>query len=138
MKFLSSTDSVIEPQLSPDGKKICFAKENSLFVFEANTWTEVDHLSGEKIVSFVWGTDSSVYAGGESTVKKWQLGSEIEKSSLLFLSAASKGFWKSDTVVFAADAVKKDVFYEFDELKGIWTKSREALAAASGSVQNGK
>lgn len=138
LKFLSSTDSVIEPQLSPDGKKICFAKENSLFVFEANTWTEVDHLSGEKIVSFVWGTDSSVYAGGESTVKKWQLGSEIEKSSLLFLSAASKVFWKSDTVVFAADAVKKDVFYEFDELKGIWTKSSETLAAASGSVQNGK
>ncbi len=141
LEYLASVNYFVEPQISPDGKKICFAQGETLFVYDINSWTETARLEGEKTVSFVWGSDCVIYAGGESTVRKWNFGLEsgaLEEDTLLFLSAASRVFWKSDTVVFAEDAVKKGVFYEFDGLNGSWSKSQETEPVSCGSVQNGR
>ena len=153
LEYLSSVDFSVEPQVSSDGKKICFSQGDALFVYDMYSWAEVARLEGEKTVSFVWGSDNIIYAGGESTVRKWNFGAKTdgkidgkigaesnlkEENTLLFLSAASRVFWKSDTVVFAEDAVKKGVFYEYDELKEIWTKSLEPEPVSAGFLQNGR
>lgn len=138
IKLLATVDTSQEPAASPDGRKLCFAQGTSLFVYDADTWTLIERLDGEKIISYAWCDNSSLYAGGVSTVKKWNLGKTDEKTKILFLSAGSNVFWYSDTAVMAEDPVKKGIFYEYDEISSSWTKSLVTRPERKPLVQNGR
>ena len=133
IKLLGEVQTTLEPQLSPDSKRICFANSEALCVYDVNPWREIDRLEGEKIVSFVWADSETLYAGGNSTVKRWKIVSNTqnvqnaptpaERTKTLFLSAGSNVFWQSDTAVLCEDPEKKGIFYEYDGYSGGWTRS---------------
>ena len=91
---LSVPDGALKPQLSPDKKKIAFCADGSLFVYSPDTWETLASYSDEKVVSFAWRTSSSLYVGGNETVRAWNYSDGIK--DVLFLSAAGDFSWGAD------------------------------------------
>ena len=91
---LSVPDGALKPQLSPDKKKIAFCADGTLFVYSPDTWETPASYSDEKVVSFAWRTSSSLYVGGNETVRAWNYGDGTK--DVLFLSAAGEFSWDAD------------------------------------------
>ena len=66
-------NSESKPLMSPDLKKICFSNNENLDVYNLNDWSLRARLSGEKIVSYLWGDNNTIYVGGISTVREWKI-----------------------------------------------------------------
>lgn len=91
---LSVPDGALKPQLSPDKKKIAFCADGTLFVYSPDTWETPASYSDEKVVSFAWRTSSSLYVGGNETVRTWNYSDGTK--DVLFLSAAGDFSWGAD------------------------------------------
>lgn len=151
IKSLKTIKNAGKPLLSPDSKKICYSEGTSLYVYSLLDWKLLDVLKGEKIISYVWGDNNLLYAGGESTVRQWKLSEKSGEPSfnpleqkylpdfkVLFLSACKNVFWSSQTSVCGEDPVKTGVFYDYDLIAGSWSRRVKGSVFNEGTVQNGK
>ena len=98
VRFLARTlpEGAANPAMSPDNTKIAFCTEDALYVYNPRSWTAEHVFSDEKIVSFCWKNSSSLYAGGNESVRLWNLAENTKK--VLFLSCAGDFMWASDGV----------------------------------------
>ena len=127
---LNRVENATRPLLSPDGRKIVFASQKLVYVYDINNWRELGRLGKEEVYSYVWSGNSLLYIGGESTVREWKLqadGKFEAKGRMLFLSAAQTAFWKpnAQSVVCAQSAVNKAIFYDYDPFNNVWQESAE-------------
>ncbi|MCR5725805.1 MAG: polysaccharide deacetylase family protein [Treponema sp.] len=146
---LSFIDDAGAPAVSPDGTRLAFASNNSLYVYDLATWKNIARLDGERTVSCLWCGNSTLFVGGVSTVRRWtfESGSSscpnvVTGSVTLFLSAGSRVFWNGDGGIRAEDAVKPGVFYDYDSVRGAWTvaftSAEASLPEKQPVVQNGR
>ncbi|MBR1536617.1 MAG: polysaccharide deacetylase family protein [Treponema sp.] len=130
LKELNRVENATRPLVSPDGRKIIFASQKLAYIYDLNNWREMGRLGKEKIYSYVWKGNNTIYVGGESTVREWKTGPDgrFEKEGrMLFLSSASTAFWKpnAENIVTAQSAVNKATFYDYDQFKNVWQTSAE-------------
>ncbi len=144
MKQIATFDEAGIPIPSPDGKKLAFALNDALFVYDIDTWKPLGKISGEKPVSYAWSGNYSIFAGGESTVRHWKLNGGEDKKGLvrtLFLSSVRSAVW-NDSEILVRDACRDDVFYSYDSKNHYWKKSieefDEEILKSSKYLQNGK
>ena len=130
LKQLIRVENATRPVLSPDGRRIAFASQRLLYVFDLQDWRELGRLGNEKVISCAWGGNSSVYVGGEATVREWRMGEDgrfPSEARMLFLSAARTAFWRpgAENVVCAQSATNKATFYDYDPLNNVWQTSAD-------------
>lgn len=130
LKELNRVENASRPLVSPDGRKIVFASQKVTFVYDLGSWFELGRLGGESVYSYVWGSNSLLYIGGESTVREWKLAENNRfpnTGRVLFLSSAQAAFWKPDAenVVCAQSSANKATFYDYDAFKNVWQASAE-------------
>ncbi|WP_294428765.1 polysaccharide deacetylase family protein [uncultured Treponema sp.] len=129
LKELNRVENATHPVLSPDGRKIAFASQKFAFVYDLGAWIELGRLDGEKVHSFAWNGSSTLYVGGESTVREWNAvsGKFQKEGKVLFLSAAETAFWKpkAENIICAQSAINKATFYDYDYFKNVWQASTE-------------
>lgn len=140
MVLLALMTDAGDPAVSADGRRLCYSQGKTLFAYDIDTWTPIGKLEGERLCSYLWSGNSVVFAGGESTVRQWNLGKDGDSGSsqVLFLSSASNVFWNSDVAVCAEDSVNKGVFYDYDISSGKWSRRQVAPQTVVKSVQNGR
>ena len=120
-----------KPFISPDGKKVAFYENSALYVYDLTNWQELGILEDDKIVSVIWETDSVLYAGGEKTVRRWNLNkNSIE---IVALSSAEAGYWDKDSNSVIAQ-LDEEIFYIYNKEKTTWTKVN--VTKPEGNLQN--
>ncbi len=139
LKLIKIVENPGEPDLSPDGKKIAFTSNGSLFVYDVDTWTECAELTGEKIVSHIWNGNNSIIAGGESFVRSISVLSgkkSLGSGKILFLSSVKSAYWVNGETVCALSSGKASSFYIYDQFKKSWRESAVGESEFSPSIQN--
>lgn len=139
LELITSIEDPLSPKISSDKRKICFKSKDSLNVYSIENWINLGKLEGEKIISYVWASPSSIFAGGESTVRHWKLSSKnsSEETKLLFLSSIKNIKWKSSEAVIAEDYSQKGKFYDLNLASLTWSESQSKNIKSEGKTQNG-
>lgn len=140
LKSVLTVENASNPSLSPDGKKLSFTSQDTLFVYDLTDWRLAAKFTGNRIVSYAWRGNTSVFVGDSSTVHYWSLpeSNRAEEKKLLFLSSAKQLVWNSQSAVLAEDSCHDGVYYEYNMGLGTWTLSSIKNAKDYVSVQNGK
>lgn len=138
MNLLDVIPGAGEPVVSDDGKRLCYSQQDSLVVVDLAGWRLSARLDGEKIISYVWNGNDQIFAGGEATVRQWDLTAVTVESGLkvLFLSACNKVFWNGEGAV-CAEGVNKG-YYDYNFSNGSWSLRDTKPEAVDNSVQNGR
>lgn len=141
LKSLSMMDETSVPVVSPDGKFVLFASGENLLVYDISLWQLLGKLSGEKVVTYLWNGSSTVYAGGEMSVREWKLDTSFKTSGTvrtIFLSSVKHVFWNG-SAVRAVDSLGKN-FYDYDSVKNVWIKGQacDENFRPSSTIQNGR
>lgn len=123
-----------KPFISPDKRKIAFFAGGILYVYDLNSWTRVAELPGEKIVSALWIDNSTLYVGGEKTIRKWNI--KDESVSTICLSSVSTGNWNDSDYSIVAD-VGGGNYYRYNETSRKWNKEIVS-PEISVQTQNGR
>ena len=123
-----------KPFVSPNGTKIAFFAGSTVYVYDLNTWKRVTVLSGEKVVSAVWTDDSTLYVGGEKSVRRWNI--FASKADTITLSSVSAGYWDPSDYSIVADTGNSN-FYRYDSKKKTWSKT-EVTGSLDPVKQNGR
>lgn len=147
LKLLMSMGDVGLPVLSPDGKKIAFSAGTTLFVYDIESWRNSARLNGEKLVSYVWNGNNRIFAGGESTVRQWDLDRNGGSEKMLFLSSLKTFAWVynnygDDSLELLADTKDYEKrFFKYLSEKGVWEEKNidePLFMLPSATVQNGR
>ncbi len=121
------------PVFSPDKTKLAFVSSSSVFVYDINTWKNISTMQGEKVVSLVWNNNSTLFVGGDKTIKKWNLLASTYET--IMLSSVTNAFWmKNDNRIVADNG--SNSFYSYDKLKHTWQKT-VVEGSPSKQIQNG-
>ncbi len=138
-RFVAMMAQAGEPEISPDGRRICWSQGKSLFVYEIAGWKLLDRLTGESLVSYLWNGNNSIFAGGTATVREWTPGSEEGRGFVktLFLSSSDKVFW-NEKLICAMSVDEEGKIFNYDTVKGVWKYSLNESQIPEGSVQNGR
>ena len=123
-----------KPFLSPNGTKVAFFAGSTVYVYDINNWKRVAVLSGEKVVSAVWTDDSTIYVGGEKSIRKWNIVSN--KFDTITLSSVTAGYWDSSDYSIIADTGNSN-YYRYDSEKKTWSKT-EVTVPLEPVKQNGR
>lgn len=125
--------AVSDPSLSPDGTRLAFKSDMMLHVYSIETWLQSDVFFGEKIISYSWINNSSLFVGGNETVRKWNLSDDTD--SVLFLSSVERFGWnlKGETIL----AKNKTGTFSYDRSRNVWVNAEGELQRGV-SVQNDK
>lgn len=125
------------PSLSKDKKHIAFASGKKVFVYDLTEWKLCAESSGEKVLSLLWLTNSTVIAGGEETVFLFSLDykNSLSSKKVLFLSSAGKAFWNGEEVCSKLSSQK---YYAWNPVKKSWKEKSSLTEAKSLSEKNSK
>lgn len=130
---LAMPKEVSSPQLSPDGSKIAFMGDETVYVYNLNNWRQTNVFSGEKIISFVWHSNSRLFVGGSETVREWNLASNSDR--VIFLSSVERFAWNADCSAILARV--KAGTYKYDRDLRVWGHA-DGETVRQTSTQNGK
>ncbi len=87
-----------------------------LYIYELATWSQKYVFVEESVVSFEWKNKSSIFVGGNQTVREWNFLSKA--SEVLFLSAVNRFAWdESGTRILASNNVGT---FEYSSAKNTW------------------
>ncbi|MCK9169439.1 MAG: polysaccharide deacetylase family protein [Treponema sp.] len=134
IKPLLSIENSCRPIISSDGTLAAFFSGSTVYVYNVSTWKRVGQLSGENMVSAVWGGNTVLYVGGDHSVRRWDIVSDT--STDLFLSTATDGMWDEKTGQIIADSGNGKTFM-LDQSMKLWTEMSPALKQTA-SMQNGR
>ena len=123
-----------KPFLSPNGTRVAFFAGSTVYVYDINTWKRISVLGGEKVVSAIWTDDSTLYVGGEKSIRKWDI--FTNKADTITLSSVSAGYWNPADYSIIADTGNSN-FYKYDSNKKTWIKT-ESAASFEPVKQNGR
>ena len=123
-----------KPFVSPNGTKVAFFAGSTVYVYDINTWKRAAVLTGEKVVSAVWTDDSTIYVGGEKSIRKWNIVSN--KFDTITLSSVTAGYWDSSDYSIIADTGNSN-YYRYDSEKKTWSKT-EVTVPLEPVKQNGR
>ena len=123
-----------KPFISPNGTKVAFFAGSTVYVYDLNTWKRVSVLGGEKVVSAIWIDDSTLYVGGEKSVRRWNI--YADKAETITLSSAVAGYWDSSNYSIIADT-GNSTFYRYDSKKKTWSKT-DYTGSVEPIKQNGR
>lgn len=129
-----SVENSCRPVVSSDGTLAAFFSGNTVYVYNISTWKRVGQLSGENMVSAVWGGNTVLYVGGEQSVRRWDVAED--KSTVLFLSSAASGMWdrKSGRITVTSGGGRT---FALDKSMELWSELPAAPGQAASS-QNGR
>lgn len=139
---LSRSSSRVRPSLSPDGSLIALATDDALEVRDGS-FSVAAKFSGEKIVSCVWGGNSSIFVGSEKCVSLWDFSRGKNVRKTLFLSSVASSAWVSGrNVARACDGT----LFEYVPASSLWREIDSSSGFArlvdgsisSRQVQDGK
>ena len=137
MELLLDVMSSAKPQLSPDKKQVAFTGGNSIYVYDVDSWKQVNRLSGESVISFVWASPSLLYVGGSKSVRLWNTDPLSASESVLFLTSVDEAYWSGGRVV--ARYGSENNYYAYEPLKNVWNKmSSQPEAELLHSEKNGR
>ncbi len=108
-----------KPFVSPNGTKVAFFAGSTVYVYDINTWKRISVLTGEKVVSAIWTDDSNLYVGGEKSIRKWNIFTNM--SETITLSSVSAGYWDTSDYSIVADTGNSN-YYRYDSKKKTWAK----------------
>ena len=111
------------PLLSNNKKKLAFATDKALQIYDINTWKQEYVFNEEYVSSYSWIDDSNLLLGGQDTVRTWNI---IKNSyDILFLSQVRNFGWdgESDNVL----ASNSFGFFTYQNDKGTWVKASKNL-----------
>lgn len=128
---LTMPSGVSDPSLSPDGTKLAFKSDVTLHVYDLNDWQQTDVYYGEKIISFAWLSNDCLYAGGDETVREWNITSDT--SRVLFLSSVNRFGWNMTSDVILGK--NKAGTFAYDRDRHVWTEYTGEIVRGT-SVQN--
>ncbi|MCR5218255.1 polysaccharide deacetylase family protein [Treponema sp.] len=130
MELLLDTEESTEPVLSKDGKHLAFGSGKSAFIYDLTEWKLCGKTSGEKILSLLWLTNSTLVAGSDETVFLYSVDYKSLASSqqVLFLSSAGKAFWNGEEICSKTASGK---IYSWNSKRKSWD-----LNAALSDVKN--
>ncbi len=123
-----------KPFVSPNGTKIAFFAGSTVYVYDLNSWKRLSVLSGEKVVSAIWTDDTTLYVGGEKSLRKWNI--VTNQADTITLSSVEAGYWNPADYSIIADTGNSN-FYKYDTKKKTWSKT-EYTAATEPVKQNGR
>lgn len=131
---LLSVENSCRPVVSSDGTLAAFFSGSTVYVYNVSTWKRVGQLSGENMISAVWGGNTVLYVGGDRSVRRWDVAAD--KSTVLFLSSASAGMWdkKSGQVTVTAGDGRA---FLLDKSMKLWAELPSA-PEQKASNQNGR
>jgi peptidoglycan/xylan/chitin deacetylase (PgdA/CDA1 family) len=129
-----SVENSCRPVVSSDGTLAAFFSGSTVYVYNIATWKRVGQLSGENMVSAVWGGNTVLYVGGDQSVRKWNIADG--KSEALFLSSTAAGLWDKKSGRIAVRASGGRTFI-LDRTKKTWMETA-ALQNTAASTQNGR
>lgn len=122
------------PSISPDGKKVAFFAGSTLFIYDINTWDRIAQISGEKIISVVWENNSSIFIGGNKTIRRWKVGNA--DADTITISSADSVFFDTISNAIIAETEPGKRFY-YSPLNGKWKPSAN-IQEITPSAQNGR
>ena len=118
------------PVLSPDGSNIAFIADGALYVYDCNTYKKQAVYSAERIVSFAWRSNFSLYVGGSETVRLWDF--KADKADILFLSSVNRFAWDADGTGVLASVSAGTFIY--DKERGTWRVFSSAIPRENASL----
>lgn len=114
---LLSVPEASAPILSPDKKRCAFYDGESVKVYDTVYWKQTAILTGEKVVSLLWQNNSTIFVGGQKTVRKWNVTTGIVET--LLLSSVKNAGWSETNELLATGGDSRD--YIYDAKKSSWT-----------------
>jgi len=122
-----------KPSLSPDGKKIAVLSGQKISIFDINTWKLTNELTGENFITAVWAGRNLIYAGGNKSIQKWNLLTNVQQ--LYLLSSAQACLWEPLSLAVIAIQDGKS-FYRFSKDTFTWKKA--SPIEKEPQIQNGR
>lgn len=132
MKLLTEARNSIMPSVSPDGQRIAFTDENYLCTYDVWNVRTLAKLGDERVLSVCWKTNSSLFVGGENTVRLLNMFDTDNPYKFLFLSSSGRAFWYNDNIY---SMTGKDTFI-YDAEKNIWNETTEQTFRNAPSEKN--
>ncbi len=113
------------PKLSQDKKTIAFTAKNErnekdLHVYNLEYLTEIAIFDTEKIISFEWKDNNSIFVGGDQTVTLWDI--QNNTFDVLFLSAIENFSWNKDGTEILAENTRGT--FEYNPITKTWIESK--------------
>ena len=123
-----------KPFVSPDGSKVAFYAGAAIYVYNINNWSRVCELTGERIVSALWSDSYTLYVGGEKSIRRWNIMSNM--TDVIALSSVETAYWSIDGSTIIADNNSGN---SYELLKEFNTWRKIGLSAKrESSTQNGR
>ena len=138
MEQILSVNNSQKPLASPNGKNIAFTSGNSLYIYDLNEWKQKAVLSGEKIYSYIWKDNSTIFAGGQSTCRQLKIDYKngTSQSTVEFLSSAGEAFWDGGKITVKLSS--GTAAYVYDTGKNSWNETKkESAFIVNRSEKNG-
>ncbi len=134
LKVLFDVKDSVSPVASPDGSMLAFTAGESIYVFDINTASVAGRLKGEPVVSFAWGSSSTLYVGGMATVRSWNIRNNT--SSVLFLSSVKSAWW-SGSLIYASESYDEG-YFSYSSLSRTWVKVGDKAPLVKLSDKNSR
>jgi len=131
---LLSIENSCRPLVSSDGTLAAFFSGSTVYVYNVSTWKRVAQLSGENMVSAVWGGNTVLYVGGDCSIRRWDI--VTDKSTAIIPSSAAGGMWDKTTGQIVAVSGGGRAFM-LDGTRTHWTEL-ESAPELSVTNQNGR
>lgn len=101
-----------KPVLSPDKKRCAFFEGENVYIYDTTYWKQTANLKGEKVVSLLWQNNSTLFVGGENTVRKWNATTGLVE--VLVLSSVKNAGFNDNEQILATSGDGRDYLYKED------------------------
>ena len=122
----------MSPVVSPDGTKIAYTDAGILRVIDIQTAQQVFSDDSDRVVSVAWKDNSSLFAGGEESVRLVDFAGE---QKVLFLSQAAGALWDGGRVI---SRLSNGQAYFYVSERNVWKECKAETAKTTRTEKNGR